>query len=138
MRVNTFTRATIYKKVELFFHYCPCYMNLFSDRISTPKLYNGGGIKKSKVGQERRGTTDKLKAPIPVRIQGPSIIVGLRTLSSRRLLLCFFPPLCVFSALRFLCSACLLCAARFPSAICTGNLFGNILKDRRQECGGAS
>lgn len=76
-------------------------MNLFSHRISTPSCYNGGI---SRPRWDRSDEDDKLKAPIPVRIQGPSII-GLRTFCSDG---------CVFSALPAKCE-CL----GFPSAICT-------------------
>jgi len=85
-------------------------MNLFSHRISTPSSYNGGISPR----WDRSEEDDKLKAPIPVRIQGPSII-GLRTFCSYGC--CFVSS----SDLRFLCSAlpakckCL----GFPSAICT-------------------
>jgi hypothetical protein len=85
-------------------------MNLFSHRISTPSCYNGGISPR----WDRSEEDDKLKAPIPVRIQGPSII-GLRTFCSYGC--CFVSS----SALRFLCSAlpakckCL----GSPSAICT-------------------
>jgi hypothetical protein len=70
-------------------------MNLFSHRISTPSCYNGGISPR----WDRSEEDDKLKAPIPVRIQGPSII-GLRTFCSYGC--CFVSS----SALRFLCSAC--------------------------------
>jgi hypothetical protein len=85
-------------------------MNLFSHRISTPPAFIMGVLVQGGTGA--RGTTS-WKHLFPFESKALSII-GLRTLSSDGC--CFVSS----SALRFRAlPACLLCAARFPSAICT-------------------